>query len=325
MPFELGAYLAALLVTFVYALTGSRGRWYGAPVAAAVIGYLVAARYSPFDADMITYAQTLERPVVAMLVSTYYLREWAYWITSGLIYQLTNSAQLTFLIFDFLALLALMRARKHLGLPHYFVGLMFVLFSSVLGVQNIYRQFLASCFLLLAIVQPGKRRWLTFALAGFTQNAAFLFLPLMYAYQSPSRPRVREWLFAGSAIAVLVALPIAAGTKSSAATGADLRVVYLGVLFAVAYLITIIKRGVLRYDLALPLGYTFSLFLLSIFTLGQSQAERVGMLAIFMLVPFMCDIVGRQRELSPITRALLVVVLSAPALMFPSSLTFLLS
>lgn len=325
MPFELGAYLAALLVTFVYALTGSRGRWCGGFIVVAVVAYLVAARLSPLDADMITYEQALQRPLGAMLINPYYLREWAYWIVSGLVHQLTESTRLTFLLFDLLALYAVARARNHLQLPHYFVGLMFILFSSVLGVQNIYRQFLASCLLLLAIVQPGKRRWLTFAIAGFIQNAAFLFLPLMFAYQSPSRPGVREWLFAGAAIAVLIGLPFAAGTKSTAATGADLRAAYLAVLLGTLYMITVIKRGVLKYDLALPLGFTVALFGVSVAVLGASQAERVGMMSIFLLTPFLCDIVGRQRELSPITRALLVITLSAPALMFPSSLAFLLS
>lgn len=322
---ELITYGALLVVTVLYGLTGYQGKWTVYPITFMVVLYLVAARYAAFDADMNVYATTLTRPAETMLVSPYYLREWAYWVTSSLVYEYTGSAQITFLIYDLLALIAVARAGKHLNLPHYFIGLAFVLFVSVMGVQNIYRQFLASCILLLALVQPGRKRWITFLLAGFTQNAAFLFAPLMFSYESPVRPKAKTLLFVGTAMAVLIALPFVAGSKSSSATGADLRAVYLAALFAILLATIVLKNGVLRYSFAMPVLYTLLLTTLGIVSLGASQAERIGMMSIFLLTPLICALAGKQREFAPMTRAAISLILAAPALIFPAARIFLLS
>jgi hypothetical protein len=58
--------------------------------------YSIITRYSGFDIDMNTYSETLE----SSNLSVYYLKEPVYWITSQYLYKLTESPEITFIIYD---------------------------------------------------------------------------------------------------------------------------------------------------------------------------------------------------------------------------------
>lgn len=324
MLWEIAAYSFLLFLTMMYGLTGARSRLAGAFLFVALALYFISVRFSPYDDVMIHYADAMYVPAERMLVTPYFAREFLYWIPSSLFYDWTGSEIATLLIFDTIGVLLVFAARRRLNAPHYFAGLVYVSFVGVMGAQNVYRQFLAQCVLLLAVSMPGKRRYIVWAMAGLIQNAAFLFMPLLFAYEKPLKNRCQTFLFVSSALCILVLLPFAAGTKSSDHTGMDLRFVYLGALATTLAAAFYIRRGVMKYTCLLPMMYAVILTAASIAVMGFAQAERIGMMGIFLIMPILIYYI--ENHLRPerlIARWILILALSIPLMAFPSARNFL--
>ena len=101
--------------------------------------YSIITRFSGFDIDINTYASALK----SELFSLYYLKEPVYWLSSRYLYKITQSPEVTFIIYDVISFMLVLKARKNIGLPQYFTYLFLLFFPAVMGINNVYRQYLS--------------------------------------------------------------------------------------------------------------------------------------------------------------------------------------
>lgn len=291
--------------------------------------YSFVVRDAGFDADVGNYKEYLE----IKSFSIYYLKEPVYWLGSRFIYEYTNSALLVFMLYDFLFFMLLLVATNKLGLPKYFPYAVIVFFPSVLGMQNVLRQFIASGFLLLFLsyVMTGagyRKKFLALLLAILTHNVSALFFPLIFI-----KPHTRKLsaFFVLSALAILVLLPFAAGTKSHSTTGELSPYLYLVILLMLTLLYLFVLK--LRVSLFSPqftgylwiMLYTFVLVLLAMFVTGEAQAKRLGMISMLLtLVPLM-KVIDLRFKNKLLVRVVFLLVLAAPTLIFGNARILLLT
>src|SRR5690606_18902609 len=119
----------------------------------------------------------------------------------------------------------------------------------VMGFQNAYRQFIASCVVLAAISNPTTKRYVLFALSAAVHNATLLFLPLLFAYRRFMPSRAKKKRFALSSIAILLMIPLAATTKSSGFTGLDLALAYVASMIIAFFIAAALSLWKMHYNL----------------------------------------------------------------------------
>ncbi|WP_289132889.1 EpsG family protein, partial [uncultured Spongiibacter sp.] len=288
--------------------------------------YSVVTRYSGYDTDMITYANSLEYDAWAF----YYLREPVYWVSSRYVYTILGSSELTFIFYDFLAFLFVFLASKKMSLPQYFPYLFLLFFPAVMGMNNVYRQYLSYCFFIyfisLCYVGSGSiRRSVFFLLSFFTHNVAALFAPMYFSLENGKKFNFKA---ISLALLVLMLLPIALSSKSSSETGELSVWVYLVALGAlIVFLVASMGgrfEGVHKKMLYFVL-YMFVLVSVSAALMGGAQSKRVGMFVLMVsLVPFVMVIEEKYKQ-KRLVRPLMFLVLISPSLIFQSSLNMLLT
>lgn len=191
--------------------------------------YSIITRYSGFDIDMNTYSGTLE----SSILSPYYLKEPVYWITSRYLYKLTESSEITFIIYDLVSFILILKARKNMKLPQYFVFLYILFFPSVMGLNNVYRQYLAHSifiyFTSLTMINAGFFKKSFFILLSMlTHNVSALFTPLFFMINKKKYISISS-IFVS--VCILLLLPFALSSKSESDTGTLNAEVYLVVIF----------------------------------------------------------------------------------------------
>ena len=111
-----------------------------------LVAYMVSARLAPPEVDMSVYYEliTAFRP--------YMIKEFLYYSVTSFLYSILQDRSLVFIFLD-LAALALLGACmfRELGRTRTIIYLAIFLFSfiGVMGLQNVYRQFLASLFFVI--------------------------------------------------------------------------------------------------------------------------------------------------------------------------------
>ncbi len=288
--------------------------------------YSISVRYSGFDIDMNTYANTL---AFDNLFSFFYLREPVYWFFSSFLYkEIFYSEELTFVFLDILLLLVLLKAQYNFKLPIYFVLLIVVFFPGLMGMQNIYRQYFSMCILLLALSysyrNETKKGYFFFVVSALTHNVAVLFLPLFFIFNSSKNKFV---LFSSSVVGVFVFLPFVVGNKSSDSTGADLGVFYLffmAIIFSfILFCYVYMKNKRNLYNFLLFEFYLLLLMMINIIIMGKSQAERVGMISLSLSLLVVIKVIENhllERKLSAFVLMLFTII---PTFLFSSAFKML--
>lgn len=291
--------------------------------------YSFVVRNSGFDADIGNYNQYLEMKSF----SIYYLKEPIYWLGSRFIYKYSDSPIFVFMLYDFLFFVIILAVTRKLGLPKYFPYAVVVFFPSVLGMQNVFRQFIASGFLLLFLsyVMIGAgyaKKLMVLLLAVLSHNVAALFFPLIFI-----KPQARKLsaLFVLSGLAILILLPVAAGTKSHSNTGDLPPYLYLVILvMLVALYLCVLKFRVLlfspKYTAYLWIMlYTLALVLMAMFVTGEAQAKRLGMLSMLLTLVPLISVIDLRFKNKLLVRIIFLMVLAAPTLIFGNARILLLT
>ncbi|ENJ1749382.1 EpsG family protein [Vibrio parahaemolyticus] len=327
MTFELIYYLFLFFVGFALCFVKIKNETvYNFSAFFLLLGFSFVTRYSGFDLDMITYAHALD----INSWDVYYLKEPVYWITSRYVHDLTNSSELTFIFYDVIAFVLIIKARKNMRLPQYFIFLYFLFFPSILGINNVLRQFLSCCIFLYLIslffVEGGLiKKTIVSIIAVLTHNVAALFLPVYYLLNRSNQISIRGVFMC---IIIIGLLPIALSTKSNADTGTLGVGVYLVVLSAVTLFVAFSNK--LSMDGLTAKFFYYSVYLLSLTSvsavlMGSAQSKRVGMYSLVIsLIPLTMSVEKcfRQRNL---VRGFVYVFLLLPTILFPSSLMFLMT
>lgn len=273
-----------------------------------------------YDADLVTY----EAAMSLNLQSIYYWREPLVWIGQRYLFRLTESSYFTFFIYDIAAGLSVFLALRKLGAPQYFYFSILLFFPFILGMQNIYRQWISSIFFLLAFSYSvsGESRVKTiffFLLAFASHNLAAVFLPILFLRTATMAGKF-GWLFL-LMISVL-GVYYASDTKSSANTGADLSLVYLFLILLLPVVYAVLDRGrVNRADYAL---YRLLISILiiaasSVAFLSSSGAERVVMFALTVIFPMISIRIEQRVFGAAVARMMMTLLGFVPILLFGTS------
>lgn len=273
-------YLFITLILFVTSFISSEKRFSGKfnrLFYAIIILLFHISIWSFPQADMINYRNSMDYPVELMVIHPYYFKEFFFWFSSSFISNLFGATDYVFYFWGLITFWAVLKIRKNLNLNDSYILLYYASFITLLGVENIYRQFIGTTFLILAVSylinKRGKKSLLFFLVAIFSHNVMLLFFPLYFLSFRIFR---KNWKVLTFIILFVEALlfPLAMGTKSGAETGMSLSGVYLLAILMVflpiivAYYFKDFKMKVVNLQI---FGFVFGTFLVSFIFLGVFQ------------------------------------------------------
>jgi len=251
----------------------------------------IVVRASGYDSDIPVYVERMQ----TVEHGWYYFREPVVWYVQRLLFYVTKSDFSALVISDLLVYLMVATALYGLGGPAYALLSIVIFVPFVLGMQNVYRQWVASAFLLLAISRSKKttsQAIVFYVLAVLSHSAAVFFLPLVTAST--------RWRLIGLIVSMLV-LPVALffgrGTRLESYTGADLGVVYFLVFVSLTALWCLLnkKRDRLWSDSAfISLFYLTYAVGVGVLLLPSSGAERLGLFGMLAAYPIFLKIVEEK-------------------------------
>jgi len=286
--------------------------------------------YGGYEIDIHTYALEMK----ASSLDFYYLREFVFWLGIRVVYLLTNSELITFILLDAFWIYLIFCISKHDKANNLGRGVVVVLVTSfpfLFGYENIYRQFYASIVLLYAYVLVDvnyKKSIFIFLVTIFIHNVTILFLPI-FILKKFFNFNIKDRFIIASVVSILYVFLIGymSQYKSAMSTGVDMSVYYL-LLFCVFFILLIFsfKENVLLFLEKVP-----SLFFSMIIMFGLASinfdiiAERMGMMFIIFLI---YDLYRYSNSIEnmvnrKLLRLSLLLIFTLPVFYFTSSLKFL--
>lgn len=299
------------------------------------IFFIIVIRYSGFDTDMVIYSQYMHS------FSFFMIKEFIFYGLITQVYNLFQNEINSFIFIDIIVLLLLVYFLRKLNKHYIMVLPIFLLsFAFIMGMENVYRQLIASIVLLYSyVIRKDKEQIsnLFFIISVFFHNSMIVFYPLlMLVGFFGFKFKLRIFLATGVLFISVILLTgvlqgIISGGKSNVSTGLNMSYAYYMLyLFATVFFIIKFKYKVGKYIKFFPSLY-YSLFILFPLTFlssaGSSAAERIGMTIvlfwIFELYTYSLSIKNKIK--SNLFRVLLLLVFSLPTLIFSSSRNFLLT
>ena len=320
---ELVAYLASVAAAIITVITRTRG-----PLGIWFVLFLLYSTVARMSLDQARDMAFYYSVVSAWPPSTFYFgREAIFWYGTAGLYLLTNNEVLTFLITDvFVAFIVLHAMRMFDSGDRRMISLTPMLMCSfvfLLGQQNAYRQHLAVALLLLALSARYRRSRMSVPLllcAVLTHNMVAVFGGVWLDSRYSQKTRYGRLITFAGAISIGLLLPVIG--KSASFTGLDLRLLYVGVVGAIAILLWYFELG--RFGSVFPTSLTHYIsFLPALLFLSSAQFERLSMVFLVVIVVELhlsgswCAI--RESTLSVLGCLLLVV----PVFLFGSTLRIL--
>jgi hypothetical protein len=298
--------------------------------------FILVIRYSGFESDIVAYARYMHN------FSSYMIKEVAFYGMITILYDFLENEIFVFVFIDILFLILII-----LNIKQYdnrasliFIPILTLSFPFIMGMENIYRQFLGSIVLILSysIRQKSETKSnILFIVSVYFHSSLILFLPLLvlvkfFKFNFSSR----LFIFTTIMIILIVLLTgilhgVISGGGSNVSSGLNLSYFYY-ILFSVATVFFVIK---FNYKLNIYISKFPSIFY-SLFVLfplvfltsgGSSAAERIGMsiIMIFILELYMYSLTIRHKLKANLFRLLILLTFSMPTLIFSSSRNFLLT
>lgn len=319
-----------LLLTFIGLLlclrTIKNNHIYNVLTVILFVIYSFITRFSGYDLDINVYANSLSYSSL----NTYFLREPVFWITSRYVYKILKSTELTFMFYDFISFIVILKVRSNLKFPQYFPYLLLLFFPFIMGLNNVYRQYLSYCFILyflsLQFTNSNQfKKWFYLIVSIFTHNASAVFTPLAFIINDEKRLSYKALI---SSLGVIILLPFVLDSKSNMDTGevaAGLYIVFLLIIF-IFYLASY-KFKLSNTNKKFTYMFIYMSLLLTISTLlmGSGQSKRIGMYCLVIsLIPLVSTIETKYKH-KPLVRVITFIILILPTLVFSSSLQMLLT
>ena len=278
-----------------------------------------------FDYDINTYALSMEYSSLSL----YYIKEPVIWLGQRLLFNITDSSYLTFILTDISAGVILYRALKIFSLPQYSYFSFLTFFPFIMGFQNIYRQWFASIimiYLISLIVQYDNKRlkkYFIFAISILTHNVSAIFLPFLFL--KPKNTLSKIFLLLALIIAVL-GVKYGLDTKSSRNTGGNLAFAYLSLFLVIVIILIIIDF--FKITLEARWHYIFIVVGLILSTTGiifggSSAAERISIYLLMLMYPLLIVKIEERFKNPQIVRMIMTICGFFPIFVFGTA-TFIL-
>ena len=287
---------------------------------------LILVVRNTFDSDINTYAAAMSDSSL----SIYYLKEPVVWLGQRYLFSWLQNPFFVFVISDLLAGLLLFRAFKNFNLPQYAFFSVLIFFPFTLGMQNIYRQWIATiillyCFSLAWNNTKSINKYIAFTLSVMSHNVAAIFVPLVFIR---NKHVLGNLMWYGSFLIGLAGIKFGAGSKSSVNTGSDLTLVYLFLITFFIMLVPLLDRGVIRKLRRLEYKLLCLLFILSSYSiifLSSAGAERVSMFCLMIAYPILVLLFEDRFKQKLLMRTVFSVLGFIPMLLFGVSIFILVS
>lgn len=290
----------------------------------AVYTSLILVVRNTFDVDINTYAASMS----LSSLSIYYLKEPVVWLGQRYLFSWLQNSFFVFVISDILAGLLLFSALRKFNLPQYAFFSFLIFFPFILGMQNAYRQWIATilflyCFSLAWRHSSGTRKYIFFTLSVMSHNVAAIFVPLLFIRK---RKVLGKLIWYCSFLIAFIGIKFGADTKSSAETGADLTLVYLLLIIFLIMLVPLLDRGLILKLRKLEYRLLITLFFLSSFSiliLSSAGAERVSMFCLMIAYPILVLLFEDRFKQKVLTRSLFSLLGFIPMFFFSVSIFIL--
>lgn len=251
------------------------------------MGLSVTVRTAGYDIDIEMYASQMRSPSL----DVYYVKEPLFWIGSRGLFWLLGNDTYVFLVYDLITFGLVYLAFKNLSVPKYALYAFVCFFPFILGIQNVYRQWISAALLLysLSLTMRGNTRWSIFTalLAPTAHNASAIFWTLLICHK---RGLIANAAFASAIVLTPVVMIMGLDSKSSAETGANLSALYLVmlILFLAGYC-ALCGFTLRNNEITVAKQMVASIFIVvfGILLLSPAGAERLGMYALMLLYPLL--------------------------------------
>lgn len=331
---ELACYIVLFLSAVLLVLTGAKKdfKLCGVFWFILLLGFSVVVRQVP-QMDMHEYYRSFRLPISAILNNAKQIKEINFWGPSSIMYSLLGGERRVLYVWDALVFFIVLSVRKRLHLGWYFVPFYFVAFPSVLGFQNVYRQFVAVSLVINAtsfcLAEEKSRHWelrcvfsLIFAMTVHWSTVAVIPI-VFFLFASIKKWCVLQWfVLIGCALASSAFLT----TDLIVSTGLNLNLLYFLFLMALlALLMMQIRHGVdgleFRGAARFIVGYVTFVATVGLVRLwGDLFYER---LMLFFIPPITVLILWQVQKKAKATRIalllLILLLLSLPSFLFSSS------
>ncbi|MDG6827268.1 EpsG family protein [Glaesserella parasuis] len=295
-----------------------------------LVCWSILCRTYAIQQDILVYMEVMKYGVDSFFSSFYFLREPVYWVSSGVLYGFIKNEILVLVFCDIIAFTVLVLSCYHAKLKPYFVLLFFLFFPSVMGILNVYRQFLATIFLFCFFLLYKKNFRFSFnfmfILACFTHNMAGVFFPLLFLIKK----RINIFLLIISSVVAIIVAVIFQDGKSTRGSGDVPSFLFLVVIFVVFFIFVLLNRFSFKEE-SLRFFYinlyVGMLAICSVFFLSDVAAKRILMVGmIFLLFSIYSSIEERIKEGKNrfLIRIFFVLISIAPTFLFSSVLEMLL-
>lgn len=285
--------------------------------------YSIIVRYSGYEIDFyMSYAPGMKSDSVAF----YYIKEPVYWFASRFLYKITHIHQVVFIIIDLFCFSLLLYVQKSLRLPKYFPFLFLGFFPVLLGMQNVYRQFIASFFLLMTLASvlegEGYKKNLSFLFAILSHGSSILLLPLLFI--RAHKVRKIGVMFYGAVLFIFLLVTLKLNNKQFE-TGEVNAFMYLIITLIVYFFYIFSVKKITNdrvVDFIIVSYVTMLIFLVTIVASG-GVVKRIGMIGLTILIIFIIKVLEDRYKNKMLLRTLLISAIYCVALVFPNTRSML--
>lgn len=296
------------------------------------IFFSVVARNSELKVDMVNYFQILSYDWDTYLNNSYYLKEPVYWLLSKSIFSFVHNEIFVFVLIDIFSMILFLLVLYKKNVSNYFVFLFFCFFVSIMGFQNIYRQYLATFFIFSSVFLINDltklsliKKNIVMMISFLTHNVSALFYPLIYL--NLDKKYFKYFLVIATFVFYFVWKFL--DTKSSSETGEVGTGVFLGFLIFLFFIYTLINKFKFYDEEKINFSkfiYMIFLSFFCLFLLGQAQFKRVIMIALVLSMYMIYNAIELKFKSHDkiLIRLIFFIILVAPCFMFDSVKNFLL-
>jgi hypothetical protein len=276
--------------------------------------FSVVIRMSGLDDDIATYVQSFG----STNLEPYYLREPLVWVGLRFINLIARQPVLTMVIADVLVLTLMAAALRNLKAPQYAYFAILLFFPMVLGMQNVYRQWVAAAFVIYAISVVGKSNAqviIACILAALSHNVAIIF----WAVPAIMTGGLIGGVAAASSLVLSpLSIVLGADSKSEAATGADMALIYPLALIVIGVLVMLFKPRLADSKIWIGASYVFGIWtsLCAATFLPSATAERFAIFSLAIFFPLIIAGFETQGSDGPLRRMAISVLGFVPVLVF---------
>ncbi|MDV4314275.1 EpsG family protein [Acinetobacter indicus] len=293
--------------------------------------FSIIARNSELKVDMVNYFQILSYDWDSYLTNFYYLKEPVYWLSSKFLFSIVNNELLVFILIDVISMALFLYFCYKNQVSNYFVFLFFCFFVSIMGFQNIYRQYLATFLIFSSVFLIKDKGDLSFfkknvvmVISILTHNVSALFYPLIYLRLGKKN---LTYFFIVTCF-VFYFLWKFLDTKSSSETGEVGVGVFLGFLIFLFFIYSLINKFRFYGEELINFLKFIYLIVLSLFCLsllGQAQFKRVIMIALVLSIYMIYKAIELKFKKNDkiLIRLTFFIVLVIPCFIFNSVKNFL--